>query len=206
MIGPDTSGVYKVTYVDIDTCAKSLLSAFSEDKGMLSIAGGKNVSRRMYDFYKFIVRASLKYGHVYASSKEIEGIVIWLPEGVTYLSAFDFFTNGGIGMILRHGFEMPLKMMRYEDFTAERHHSHIKEPHWYLLAVGVVPEHRKKGITSRLLRPFFRYFDENRIPCYLETGEGNNEAMYRYYGFDLVEEVNRDMGVFKAMIREPESS
>jgi len=199
--------LYKVTKKDVNVCAQSLAEAFSDDNAMSHLTGRSGSrEKRLKSLFRFIVRASLKYDNVYATSPRMEGVVVWLPENVTYLSTWEFFTCGGIGIILRHGFKMPWTMMKYEEFTAHRHHEHIKKPHWYLLALAVGKEHRKKGFSSKLMRPFLQYFDDEDIPCYLETGKGNNEAMYRHYGFDLVEKVDlpKNGGVFKAMLRYPQ--
>lgn len=198
--------LYKITKSDIRKCAEILADAFEEDRIMRLFAGGSKFDKKkLISSFEFSVRASLKYGQVYGTSREMEGIVIWLPENITHLSIWDFFTCGGIVMVLKHGFKMPLTMMRYEEFVAKRHNMHIVKPHWYLLALAVKKEHRKKGYTSKLMRPFINYFDNNNIPAYLETGEGNNEAMYNHYGFDLIEEStlpDSDL-VFKAMLRNP---
>jgi len=201
-----TESLYKITKRDIKKCAEILADAFEEDPIMRLFAGGSKFDKnKLISAFKFFVRASLKYDYVYGTSQEMEGIIIWLPENITYLSTWDFFTCGGIGMILKHGFKMPLTMMKYENFTAQRHNEHIKTPHWYLLAFAVRKEHRKKGYAGKLMRPFIKYFDTNNIPAYLETGEGNNEAMYKHYGFELVEQTtlpDSDI-VFKAMLRNP---
>jgi hypothetical protein len=56
------------------------------------------------------------------------------------------------------------------------------------------------------MRPFLDYFDKSGMPAYLETGKGNNEAMYRHYGFDLIEKIELPGGgVFKAMLRHPKT-
>ena len=199
----DIRNLYKVTKNDINKCAKTLTQAFAEDKRLQQLAGEKNTKKRMQSLYRFIVRASLKRGHVYASGPEMEGIVLWFPEGVTRLTTYDFFTCGGIGMILRHGFGIPIRMLRYENRATGIHQELIKEPHWYLFILAVVPEHRKKGFASRMMRPFLSFFDENKISCYLETGKGNNEFMYKHYGFEVVERKETANGQFLAMIRKP---
>lgn len=204
-----TSNLYKVQKSDIKKCAVMLAHSFSSDGGLTRMIGDSKFNEaKMISLFRFIVKAALKYKHVYAISPEMEGLVIWLPENVTHLSTFDFFTNGGIRIILRHGFRMPLGMMKYEQFAAQHHNQHIKKPHWYLLALAVKKNHRKKGYSSMLMKPFLNYFDYNDISCYLETGDGNNEFMYRHYGFDLVEKIEdrENGGVFKAMLRNPQNS
>lgn len=200
----DTGGLYRIQQSDIKKCALSLALSFSEDKAMRRFIGGNDFDEeKLYNVFLFIVRASLRNGHVYAISKDMEGVIIWLPENITKLGTRDFFTSGGIRIILKYGFKIPLTMMKYEDFTSSRHNYHIKKPHWYLLALSVKKEYRGQGLSSQLIKPFLEFFDKMGISCYLETGAGNNEAMYRHYGFDLLESTlmpGTDL-VFKAMLR-----
>ena len=205
---PDTSELYKVTKKDIAACAMSMAESFSEDMEMCSFFGiRKDPVRRLYEMFRFILRASLKHGHVYASGPGFEGVVVWLPENKTALTTKDFFLNGGIRMILRNGIRMAVIMGRYEDFAHGIHRKHIREPHWYLLSLSVRKEHRKKGFSSMLMRPFLQYFDDNGVPCYLETGGGNNLEMYKHYGFEIVESIKNlgSGGEFNAMLRQPKS-
>jgi len=72
---------------------------------------------------------------------------------------------------------------------------HPKEPHWYLMAVGVVPEAQGQGRGSALLEPVLERCDEERVPAYLEASTADNARLYERLGFEPGEEVEALPGV-----------
>ncbi len=49
--------------------------------------------------------------------------------------------------------------------------------------VGVRPEHRRRGLATRLLAPALALADELGVPAHLETSTEGNVALYRGLGF-----------------------
>lgn len=81
---------------------------------------------------------------------------------------------------------------------------HPREPHWYLFAVGVVPEATGQGRGSALLAPVLQRCDAERIPAYLEASTENNARLYERLGFERRDEVEMLEGVrVRPMWREP---
>ena len=62
--------------------------------------------------------------------------------------------------------------------------------HWFLQAIGVDPQFQGRGYASKLLRPMLSRIDEEGLPCYLETLEGQNVRLYEHFGFKVLEESN----------------
>jgi len=62
--------------------------------------------------------------------------------------------------------------------------AHPPEPHWYLFAVGVVPDATGQGRGSTLLEPVLTRCDEQRIPAYLEASSADNARLYERLGFE----------------------
>lgn len=56
-------------------------------------------------------------------------------------------------------------------------------PHYYLFAVGVVPEARGQGLARRLIGETLALADRAGQPCYLENSNPRNESLYRGLGF-----------------------
>ena len=82
--------------------------------------------------------------------------------------------------------------------------AHPKEPHWYLMAVGVVPEAQGQGRGAALLEPVLRRCDDERLPAYLEASTADNARLYERLGFESREEVEMLPGVsVRPMLREP---
>lgn len=65
---------------------------------------------------------------------------------------------------------------------------HPREPHWYLLAVGVVPGRRGQGLGSALLQPVLNEADRAGLPAYLETPTPENLSFYGRLGFAVAGE------------------
>jgi len=69
--------------------------------------------------------------------------------------------------------------------AAERALDEIRpvEPVLLIATMGVAPDHRRRGLARRLLRPAVRLADELGVPAYLETSTPTNVALYDSTGF-----------------------
>jgi GNAT superfamily N-acetyltransferase len=65
--------------------------------------------------------------------------------------------------------------------VVERHHP--AEPHWYLEALGAVPEARGTGVGGRVVQPVLDRCDDERVPAYLESSNPRNVTFYERLGF-----------------------
>jgi len=82
--------------------------------------------------------------------------------------------------------------------------AHPKEPHWYLMAVGIVPEFQGQGRGRALLQPVLSRCDENGVPAYLEASTAENARLYERLGFESREELEILPGLrVRPMWREP---
>jgi GNAT superfamily N-acetyltransferase len=78
---------------------------------------------------------------------------------------------------------------RVKDFGKLLHRIHrLARPdhHVYLDAVGVLPDHRRRGVATGLLEAGFAWADCLGLPCSLETLDPDNAAFYRRRGFEVV--------------------
>lgn len=66
---------------------------------------------------------------------------------------------------------------------------HERRPHWYVLAVGVRPEHQGRGLGSALLAPTLERCDREGLPAYLEASSERSAALYERLGFRHVREL-----------------
>ena len=134
-------------------------------------------------------RISLKYGTVYAPTKNIEGVAGWLPHDKINLTNWHYIRNGALSVVISAGKEGRKQLMRYSNLAHKKHKQHANFPHMYLYNLAIDPDHQGNGYASRLLKPMFAKLDENNLPCYLETGE-RNISLYEHFGFELVEQIN----------------
>jgi GNAT superfamily N-acetyltransferase len=81
---------------------------------------------------------------------------------------------------------------------------HPREPHWYLFAVGVVPEATGQGRGSALLEPVLARCDADGVPAYLEASTADNARLYARLGFEPLDELEMLPGLLvRPMRREP---
>jgi GNAT superfamily N-acetyltransferase len=61
--------------------------------------------------------------------------------------------------------------------------AHPVEPHWYLAAVGTMPEHQGSGAGAAILTPVLARCDAEGLPAYLESSNPRNVPFYHRLGF-----------------------
>lgn len=88
--------------------------------------------------------------------------------------------------------------------TVQKAHPHDR-PHWYLEALGAIPQAQGKGFGSAVLRPVLDHCDEVGLPAYLENSKERNLAFYARHGFEVIEELKVPKGCppMWGMWREP---
>lgn len=67
---------------------------------------------------------------------------------------------------------------------------HPKQPHCYLLTIGVRPPYQGRGYGRALLEPLLQSCDSEGVPAYLETATEINIRIYARYGFTVMDQFN----------------
>jgi len=96
----------------------------------------------------------------------------------TFSTLVDILRLGGF----KAAYRMILSGSRTERF-------HPETPHYYLFAIGVIPEAKGQGLGTGLISQMLRTCDEERMPAYLENSKEENLPFYQGHGFKVVEEV-----------------
>jgi ribosomal protein S18 acetylase RimI-like enzyme len=73
---------------------------------------------------------------------------------------------------------------RYDELRQEL----APKPHLYLALLAIDPACQGQGFASALVRPMLQRLDETGLPAYVETQNLKNVAMYRRFGFNLLQE------------------
>lgn len=81
--------------------------------------------------------------------------------------------------------------------------AHPKEPHYYLMAVGVDPESQGKGLGSQIINKTLVDCDRIGVPSYLDTSNPRNIPLYERLGFKVIAEtrIAKDAPEFWSMWR-----
>jgi len=148
------------------------------------------ISNRMGLKYLFKVGIlhALRYGEIYATS-DLKGFAAWVPHQKAIMTKWDMIRCHVIRNIIRKAKGRDLKkIFNYDDFVTKKHKEHANFPHWYLHNIAVEPDYQGRGYGSALIREMLLKIDEQNFPCYLETQNKKNIAMYEKFGFKVLEE------------------
>ena len=140
-------------------------------------------------FSLFMKRFWLPDGEVFEAGPEPAGVAAWLPPGGWHLS-------------LRRQLAMTPSLLRIAGMSGPRflqvttmvEKRHPKADHWYLVALGVKPEHQGRGLGSKLMFPILERCDREGTPAYLESSSPGSRALYERHGFKVTEELRLPKG------------
>jgi len=165
-----------------------LTNAFSEDPCVKYLLGSD-----IYDYEKakylheYSIRIGLLYGLITITSKNIEGISIWLPPEKVSVSTWMFIRGGGLRMKKTIDPKILDRIKIYDKYASAIHNRNAKMSHWYLFSIAVDKQYQGCGYAKQLLEPVLHYFDENNHTCYLETHNPVNVKFYEKFNFEVVE-------------------
>ena len=144
--------------------------------------------KSQYGFY-MIYKYGIKSGLTYATSKNLEGITIWLPPNKTFPSMWAMMRNGvfytmrNVGLKLK-AMKRTMTVFNYED---KRHKELVPYKHWYFQNIAVKPEEQGKGYGGLLINTMLKAIEGDNLPVYVETNTEKNVAIYQKYGFEIRE-------------------
>jgi GNAT superfamily N-acetyltransferase len=171
--------------VDVDqvqdprTAGAVLGRAFLEDPVFGWLVQGSDRERRLVrTFTAFAGTVARTAGSRLLVIPERTAAALWLPPGGW---------RGGLGELVRTAVPLAAALrtgavrgLRLQA-VVERHH--LAEPHWYLEALGAVPEARGTGVGGRVVQPVLDLCDQARLPAYLESSNPRNFSFYERLGF-----------------------
>lgn len=141
-----------------------------------------------HTFCSIAVSVCLKYGEVYTSSTNIEGIAAWLPPGKAPFGIWQLIKSVPFSVLFRFGRQGGIRMQGLGRYTDNLHRKLVPYPHWYLQMLGVDPDYQRHGYSRRLISPILERIDLEKLPCYLETNNTKNVSIYQQFGFKLISE------------------
>jgi ribosomal protein S18 acetylase RimI-like enzyme len=150
---------------------------------------------------------SLEYGLRYGRATHSHGgaaVAVWIPPG-REISMGGMVRCGLLSVPFRVGFAAYGKFMAANNTMERIHRRRVREPHWYLLIVGVDPDVQGRGLGSALVREGLARADEEGRPVYLETSEKRNLGFYERHGFVVLDSATLGRGgpTAWAMRRDP---
>ena len=145
-------------------------------------------------FFQMSLYYCIKYGEIYATSPEMEGIAAWLPSDNFTMTAWKLLRSVPLSVVFnlarnsRRQMKSMSASMALGSYIDGAHKRLAPVRHWFLQTVGVDPGSQGKGYASRLLRPMLARIDAEGLPCYLETLDAQDVPIYEHFGFRVIEE------------------
>lgn len=179
--------LYKLKKKDINKSAEILAKAFSDYPMFRHICGEEHIHENLQVFLRFLTKYTFLYGETYASSSELEGTILYIDFDNYKFNLFRSLRAGVLSLI-KIGKNTGRRFNEYGEFSLKLHKKIIKDPHQYLMFIGVDPEKHRRGFGSKLISQLVKTAEEKNQPCYLETHDTKNIAFYKKYGFEVVSE------------------
>ena len=184
---PDS--LVRLTKTDVKPAAEMLARAFHE-YALLPYFFPDEAVREKVSFY-FLAMAlysGVRYGEVYATSPNMEDVAIWYHSSQYPLSTWKAIRCIPWKVIMNFARYSGSVMQPTGRYIEAVHKRLVTFSHWYLEIIGVDPEERGKGYAGKLIRLMLTRIDREGLPCYIETLDEKNVAIYERYGFEMIEE------------------
>jgi ribosomal protein S18 acetylase RimI-like enzyme len=186
----DLNSLYRLTKTNIKLASRIAAKAYfaADDFSSLSIDPSKRM-KNLIVIMGMTLRYSLKFGAVYATSQNLEGVAAWLPHNKVKIPIWQYVRLGMLSVIIRAGKDVRNELLRYDKLAKNKHKEYANFPHLYLYNIAVDPDHQGKGWAGVLLKPMLAKADNQRLPCYLESPE-RNVSLYEHFGFEVLEHIS----------------
>ena len=141
-----------------------------------------------YGFY-MTYKYGIKHGLTYATSKDLEGITIWLPPDKTYLSIWSMMRYGMFHTMRKVGLKIEAikRIMAIFNYEEERHKELVPYDHWYFQNIAVKPKEQGKGFGGLLISTMIKTIESEGLPIYVETNTEKAMSIYQKYDFEILE-------------------
>jgi ribosomal protein S18 acetylase RimI-like enzyme len=137
--------------------------------------------------FEVMITYTMKYGKIYATSDQLEGVMCCLPSEATVVSKWGMIKSGAIKVPLKMGFQFIRRQERVHKVLESLRAKHAPFPHTYLWNIGVNPALKGRGHGGRLIRHLLHELAAKNEPCYLETALERNAQLYEHLGFKVME-------------------
>lgn len=166
------NNLIQLTKKHIKHAVKTLTRAFYDEPLHVTYFPETSIrDEKLKYLIKFNVRYCLRYGEVFSTSLNFEGVTLWqlidpqkkvrFKSPLNYESFLVFQLTRGVGK------EAANRIFCY-DFVFKTHHKLVPYRHWYFFNIGVDPNFQGKGYASNLIKPMLARIDKEHLPCYLD--------------------------------------
>jgi GNAT superfamily N-acetyltransferase len=174
-------GLRRATAEDVHRLKAVMAEAFFDDPvlGWLMPDDAARRARLRRYFAIELRHLALKHGCVWTTD-DLSGAALSLPPGAWRVPPHVSILEGGA---------FGTRIFKAARLGAAMEWRHVREPHYYVRDVGVLPQMQGKGLGSALLRPTLDRCDQEGLPAYLEASSDRSAALYQRLGFCLTDEL-----------------
>ena len=196
----------KLTKKYIKKAAIVLANAFIEEPHILYYFPKESFTfKHIIEFFRFRIKYGILFGEVFATSKNLEGISIWIPDTRKDITFFRIIRSGGLKLFLKCGQKAISRMELIGDITSKLYKKYVNPPYMTLTTIGVHPKYQSKGYARYLIDVMLEKLDKDKIICCLETTTIKNVKMYEKFGFQILKKEiipNTSLSLY-LMLRKP---
>jgi len=161
-----------------------LTDAFSKESMWKEVFTDEEKNRILTEV---MVRFCLKYGSVYATSENFEGIMALAPHDKE-MTIWTIVRSGAFFLSMKISDEA--KQMEVLTSAVEEAKKSLNlGSHIHPLMMGVSQEFQGKGFGGKLLRALIEKAEAEKKSIYLETQKENNVKFYEKYGFSVKKKI-----------------
>ena len=135
---------------------------------------------------QMFVRLALAYGEVWATPSPMTGVACWMAPSHPEITPEAREAAGEREVAAGLGAEAYGRFQAFRADMGETFESHLPEPHWHLMWLGVEPGHHGQGIGSTLVRQLTARADTDDVACDLFTFVPRTVSLYEHLGFGVV--------------------
>ena len=201
------NNLYQVQKKDMPKVGAVLTDAFQYDPvWKIVFAGESNKEEKLLAFFETPIRYCLRYGEVYSSSENLEGIAAWVPGDLADMTIWGMIRSGAFisGMKLGATLWKKLKPI-FKQLDDDRKENMKGKLYFYLIIIGVASKFQGQGFGGKLIRALIEKSEELGTDIYLETETEDNVKLYERFGFKVAKKIilpNINLPMWE-MIREP---
>ena len=184
----DLDGLCRLTKAQVKPSAEVLSRAF-HNYPLLQYYFPEELERKKITSYflSLAIYSSIRYGEIYATSPNMEGVAIWFPSDNYPVTIWKLVRSVPLSVIFGFGRYGGGRMRQLNEYIDAVHQRLVPFGHWYLQVIGVDPQFQGKGYAGKLLKPMLTRIDEEGLPCYLEAIDEHNVSFYEHFGFKVIE-------------------
>ena len=167
---PELMGLIRLSEKHIKPASLILSRVFQNDPVIRwQIPEANERSIKTQYIFDIKLRIGIKYGEVYGTSENLEGIAIWRPPKNVNYPYLQYLSKGGLKLPFKFGIKIAKRMTFIKAVNDSMRNIYMKIPYWYFGLIGVDPKFRGQGFASKLIKPMLSHIDTQNLPIYLET-------------------------------------